>query len=71
MKDLNMCGLWCYNTYDFPKVINVIANGSVPVEKVVTRTISLDEIVKEGFEVLSFDKEGKELKIQVVVRDSK
>lgn len=71
LKDLNMCGLWCYNTYDFPKVINVIANGSVPVEKVVTRTISLDEIVKEGFEVLSFDKEGKELKIQVVVRDSK
>jgi (R,R)-butanediol dehydrogenase/meso-butanediol dehydrogenase/diacetyl reductase len=71
LKDLNMCGLWCYNTYDFPKVIKCIANGTIPVEKVVTRTIMIDEIVDEGFEVLAFDKAGKELKIQVVVRESR
>ena len=44
-------------------------NGSIPVEKIVTRHIELDNIIEEGFEVLAFDKEGKELKIQVRIKD--
>jgi (R,R)-butanediol dehydrogenase/meso-butanediol dehydrogenase/diacetyl reductase len=66
LKDLNMCGLWCYNTYDFPKTIKMIATGRVAVEKLVTATLPLERIV-EGFELLSFDKEGKEMKIQIAV----
>ena len=54
---------------EFDDVIKIVASGKIPVEKVVTRTIDLDHIVEEGFDVLAFDKEGKELKIQVKIRD--
>lgn len=64
-KDLNMVGVWCFNTYDFPSVINLISAGKLPVEKSVTKRIKVDEIVQEGFEVLTADKSGKEMKIQV------
>lgn len=64
LKDLNMCGLWCYNTYDFDKTIKIIANGKVPVEKLVTKVLPLENIV-EAFELLSYNKEGKEMKMQV------
>ncbi|MGI6168828.1 MAG: 2,3-butanediol dehydrogenase [Christensenellales bacterium] len=64
-KDLNMVGLWCYNSYDFPSTISQIVNGACPVEKSVTKVIGLDEIVPEGFDTLTKDKQGKETKIQV------
>jgi (R,R)-butanediol dehydrogenase/meso-butanediol dehydrogenase/diacetyl reductase len=64
-----MCGIWAWDTNSFDQVIKIIANGMIPVEKLVTRTIKLDDIVKEGFDVLAFDKENKEMKIQVVIRD--
>jgi len=65
LKDLNMVGIWCYYHYDFPSVINLIDAGKLPVEKLITKTIGVDDIVEEGFEVLTSDKEGKELKILV------
>jgi (R,R)-butanediol dehydrogenase/meso-butanediol dehydrogenase/diacetyl reductase len=64
-KDLNMVGLWCFNTYDFPSMINLISTGRLPVEKSVTKKIKVNDIVREGFEVLTGDKTGKEMKIQV------
>jgi (R,R)-butanediol dehydrogenase / meso-butanediol dehydrogenase / diacetyl reductase len=69
LKDLNMCGIWAWDTNSFDQVIKIISNGMIPVEKLVSRTIQLDDIVKEGFDVLAFDKEGRELKIQVVIRE--
>ncbi len=69
LKDINMCGIWAWDTNMFDDVIRMIANGSIPVEKIVTRHIDIDDIVEEGFEVLAFDKEGKELKIQVKIKD--
>ncbi len=64
-KDLNMVGLWCFNTYDFSSTIDLISTGRLPVEKSVTKVIKVEDIVKEGFEVLTADKTGKEMKIQV------
>ena len=64
-KDLNMVGVWCYNTYDFPKIINLIKDGKFPVENIVTSTIKIEDIVEKSFKILTEDKEGKELKIQV------
>lgn len=69
LKDVNMVGLWAWDVNMFDDVIKIVASGKIPVEKVVTRTIDLDHIVEEGFDVLAFDKEGKELKIQVKIRD--
>ncbi|WP_339182296.1 2,3-butanediol dehydrogenase [Oceanobacillus sp. FSL W7-1293] len=42
------------NIYD--RVINLIASGQIPAEKVVTNKIKLDNIVEEGFELLLNDK---------------
>jgi (R,R)-butanediol dehydrogenase/meso-butanediol dehydrogenase/diacetyl reductase len=65
LKDINLVGLWCYNIYDFPKIINLIKAEKLPVESIITRTIKLDNIVESGFEALTANKEGSELKIQV------
>jgi len=67
LKDINMCGIWCYDPVDFPKMIQLVADGVIPVEKLVTSQIAINDIVEKGFEVLAFDKEGKELKILVDV----
>jgi len=64
-KDINLVGLWCFNTYDFPATLDLIATGRMPVEKCVTKVISVEDIVEGGFEVLTADKSGKETKIQV------
>ena len=64
-KDLNMVGVWCFNTYDFTSTINLISSDKLPVEKSVTKVIKVEDIVKEGFEVLTEDRSGKEMKIQV------
>ncbi len=69
LKDINMVGLWAWDVNMYDDVITMIANGMIPVEKVVTRTIDIDDIVEEGFDVLAFDKEGKQLKIQVKIRE--
>ncbi len=67
LKDLNMIGLWCCNPYDYDNVIKLVADKRIDVEKLVTKKISLDDIVPEGFEALARNKEKKEVKIQVVL----
>ncbi len=64
-KDLNIVGIWCFNTYDFPKSIELIMSKNICVEKLISKMISLEDIVEQGFEPLTSDKEGRELKIQV------
>ncbi len=65
-KDINLVGLWCYNITDFQNILELIGTGQLPeIERIVTKTIKIEDIVKEGFEVLTQDKEGTEVKIQV------
>ena len=64
-KDLNMIGIWCFNTYDFPKTLELMKTGQFPVDTIVTSVIKVEDIVEKGFEVLTADRQGKELKIQV------
>lgn len=63
-RDYNACGLWCFNTYDFEQSIDLVAQGRVPVEKMVTKVIGVDE-VNEGFRTLADDIDGENVKIQV------
>ena len=65
LKDINMCGLWCANRNDYPGMIRLIADGRIPVTKLITKRIKLDDIVTEGFEALARNKDKKELKILV------
>lgn len=67
LKDLRMIGLWCCNPYDYDNIIKLVADKRIDVEKLITKTVSLDEIVTEGFEALARNKEKKEMKIQVAL----
>jgi (R,R)-butanediol dehydrogenase/meso-butanediol dehydrogenase/diacetyl reductase len=66
LKDINMIGLWCCNNYDYDGIIRLVADGKIQSEKLITKTIKLEDIVPEGFEVLSRNKEKKEMKIHVL-----
>src|SRR5665213_699375 len=52
VKDLTMSGTWCYPVFDFPRVIDLVATGRWPVDRVVSSVIGLDEVVDKGFESL-------------------
>lgn len=69
LKDINMIGLWCCNPYDYDNIIKLVADKRIDVTKLITKHISLDEVVAEGFECLARNKEKKELKIQVICNE--
>lgn len=62
LRELSIHGIVGYRNI-FPEVISLISNGRLPVEKLVTSKISLDEIVDKGFEALISD--PSEVKILV------
>jgi len=62
--DLTLVGTWCYHVYDFPRVMAQIASGSLPVERVVTGAIGLEDVVAGGFEAL-VDPQGDQIKMLV------
>jgi (R,R)-butanediol dehydrogenase / meso-butanediol dehydrogenase / diacetyl reductase len=49
----------------FPQVINMIENGVLDVKKVVTDKISLDNVVKDGFEKLLTDKSQAKILVEI------
>lgn len=62
MRELTIKGIIGYRNI-FPQVIALINSGRLPVEKLITSVISLDEIVEKGFEALT--KDPSEVKILV------
>ncbi|ERJ59067.1 2,3-butanediol dehydrogenase [Sphingobacterium paucimobilis] len=54
LREITIKGIIAYRNI-FPQVIALIDSGRMPVEKLVTRKISLDNIVNEGFEALVND----------------
>lgn len=62
LRELTIKGIIGYRNI-FPEVIALISSGGLPVEKLVTSVISLDEIVEKGFEVLT--KDPSEVKVLV------
>jgi len=43
LNDLTIVGTWCYWVYDFDRVASQIAAGNLPVERVITSSVGLDE----------------------------
>lgn len=62
LRELTIIGTAAYRNI-FPQVIALISSGRLPVEKLITSVISLDEIVEKGFETLT--KNPSEVKILV------
>lgn len=50
--------------HSWPRTIELIASGTIPAKRVVTRRISLDDAATEGFEAL-LDPAGTQLKILI------
>jgi (R,R)-butanediol dehydrogenase/meso-butanediol dehydrogenase/diacetyl reductase len=66
LNDLTIEGTWCYRVYDWPRIGGLIASGAMPVEKIVTSRIGVDDVVPAGFDVLA-DPQGNEVKVLVEV----
>jgi len=65
--DITLTGTWCYPVTDWPRIIDLIARGRYPVEKVVTAQVPIDRIVEQGFETL-LSPTGDQVKILVNAR---
>jgi (R,R)-butanediol dehydrogenase/meso-butanediol dehydrogenase/diacetyl reductase len=52
LNDLTIVGTWCYWVYDFDRIAAQIAAGRLPVERVVTSSITLDD-APDAFERLA------------------
>jgi (R,R)-butanediol dehydrogenase/meso-butanediol dehydrogenase/diacetyl reductase len=64
--DITLTGTWCYPVTDFPRIISLIAAG-LPVEKVVSAQIAMEDIVSGGFEPL-LSPTGDQIKVLVNAR---
>jgi (R,R)-butanediol dehydrogenase/meso-butanediol dehydrogenase/diacetyl reductase len=65
-KDLTVRGSICYPSDSWPRVMQMIASGLFPVEKIVTSVVPLDDALSLGFERL-LDPSGQELKVLLEV----
>jgi (R,R)-butanediol dehydrogenase/meso-butanediol dehydrogenase/diacetyl reductase len=43
LNDLTIVGTWCYWVYDFDRIASQIAAGDLPVERVITSKVTLDD----------------------------
>jgi (R,R)-butanediol dehydrogenase/meso-butanediol dehydrogenase/diacetyl reductase len=50
--DITLTGTWCYPVTDWPRIIDLIARGRYPAERVVTAQVPMADVVERGFEVL-------------------
>ena len=62
MKERTVTGIIGYRDV-FPAVISLMAQGYFPADKLVTKRITLDDVIEEGFEGLL--KERNQIKILV------
>src|SRR5207247_2332200 len=62
LKDITIEATWCYPVTSWPRVINMIASGRLPVEKLITSYIDATDVVEKGFRPL-LDPRGTEMKV--------
>ncbi|MCS5735166.1 2,3-butanediol dehydrogenase [Herbiconiux daphne] len=66
-REITYNGTWCYRLTDWPRIIGLIADRGLPVDKVVTGRIGAADLVEKGFEVLLSPK-GEQVKVLVNAR---
>jgi (R,R)-butanediol dehydrogenase/meso-butanediol dehydrogenase/diacetyl reductase len=63
-REISLVGVFGFSVPDFSRVAAQVDSGALPVERVVTSTISLEDVVSKGFEPL-VDPAGSEIKVLV------
>jgi (R,R)-butanediol dehydrogenase/meso-butanediol dehydrogenase/diacetyl reductase len=64
LRDLTIVGTWSFKLYDGPCIAAQVASGRLPVEKIITSRIGIDDLLRKGIEALS-DPEGDQVKVLV------
>lgn len=65
--DITLSGTWCYPVTDWPRIIDLVARGRYPVEKVVSAQITMDDVVRLGFDTL-LSPTGDQVKVLINAR---
>jgi (R,R)-butanediol dehydrogenase/meso-butanediol dehydrogenase/diacetyl reductase len=63
VREIDLRGSFCYPIDSWPRIVRLVSEGALPVERLITSEVSLDDAVK-GFEDL-LDPESEQLKILV------
>lgn len=63
-KDIDLRGSWAYPSQIWPRVMRLVASGQIQAQKIVTSTVTLDTVIKDGFDAL-LDPAGMHLKILI------
>ena len=63
-RDITLRGTWCFPVTDWPRIINLIGQGRMDVEKVVSARIDMADIVEKGFDAL-LSPTGNQVKVLV------
>lgn len=67
LRDITLRGAKCFPVDSWPKVIDLIASGRMPVEKVITGVTDLDSAVEEGYAAL-LDPDAGQVKVLIETR---
>jgi (R,R)-butanediol dehydrogenase / meso-butanediol dehydrogenase / diacetyl reductase len=64
LRDVTIKGVVCFPVTSWPRVIQLIASGRLPAERVITGEVALDRAIEDGFEAL-LDPQGSHVKVLV------
>lgn len=67
-REIALVGVYAYPVTSFPEVAAQVASGALPVQRIVTSRIGLEDVVSKGFEALA-DPAGGDVKILLSVTD--
>jgi (R,R)-butanediol dehydrogenase/meso-butanediol dehydrogenase/diacetyl reductase len=64
LRDVTIKGVVCFPVTSWPRVIQLIASGRLPAERIITGEVALDNAIEDGFEAL-LDPQGSHVKVLV------
>jgi (R,R)-butanediol dehydrogenase/meso-butanediol dehydrogenase/diacetyl reductase len=64
LRDLTIRGANCFPVDSWPRVIDLIASGRLPAERIITGSVGIEDAISRGFDAL-LDPDGDQIKILV------
>jgi (R,R)-butanediol dehydrogenase/meso-butanediol dehydrogenase/diacetyl reductase len=64
LRDLTIRGANCFPVDSWPRVIDLIASGRLPAERIITGSVGIEDAIGRGFEAL-LDPDGDQIKILI------
>jgi (R,R)-butanediol dehydrogenase / meso-butanediol dehydrogenase / diacetyl reductase len=64
LKDITIEATWCYPITIWPRIIDLVASGKLPISKIINGRVRAEDVVAKGFDVLT-SRDNNKLKILV------